>query len=382
MKSSRARERLLVASRWLRLALFLFLFLLSIDLMGVSLNMLGKDVAERIVGLTSNPVAGLFIGILATSIVQSSSATTSTVVTMTAAGALSVRNAIPIVMGANIGTTVTNILVSLVHVTRKDEFNRAFGGAIVHDVFNLLAVAVFLPLEMATHFIQRSAERVTGALDSAGGLKVASPVKLVVRPISDALKHLLTDGAGLAQRVGGALLLVLAAVLLFLSLYLIVRLIRSLVLGTLESFFNKQLFVNAGFFFAIGLVITAIVQSSSVTTSLVVPLIGAGVLTVERVYPYMLGANIGTTVTGLLASLAAMATGGASTGVTVALSHLFFNVCGAGVFYPLRFIPISLAKTFGERAANSRLFALSYLLVVFFLLPFMVLLLQKHVPAR
>ena len=350
--------------------------------MGVSLKMLGAQVAEKILSLTSNPVAGLFIGILATSIVRSSSATTVTVVNMTAVGALTVRNAIPIVMGANIGTTVTNILVSLVHVARKEEFNRAFGGAVVHDVFNLLAVAVFLPLELATHFIERSASRLTVLLENTGGLKIASPLKVAVRPLTDGLKHLLTDVAGLTERAGGVLLLVLAAALLFLALYLIVRLIRSLVIGTLESFFNKRLFMNAGFFFLTGLAITAIVQSSSVTTSLVIPLIGAGVLTVERVYPYMLGANIGTTVTALLGSLAAVATTGSITAVTVALSHLLFNICGTCVFYPLRFIPISLAKAFGERAADSKLFALSYLVIIFFLLPLMVLLLQKYVLAR
>jgi len=378
MTGGRVREKLLTASRILRLLFFLFLFLFSIKLMGSSLKMLGGDVAAAIVRATDTPLVGLFIGILATSIVQSSSVTTVTVAVMTGAGALSVRNAVPVIMGANIGTTVTNILVSLVHVTRRDEFDRAFGGAIVHDVFNLLAVAVLLPVELATRFLERSALRVTAALEGVGGLKIADPVKFIVRPFIDIAKHVLIDGLGLAERLGGAILLGVSVIGLFVSLYLIVKLIRSLVIETLEQFFNKRVFMNAGFFFVTGLCITAIVQSSSVTTSLVVPLIGAGVLTVERVFPYMLGANIGTTVTALLAALAS----GEAGAVTVGLAHLFFNVSGTCIFYPLRFIPISLAKALGQRAAESKLFALLYLAVIFFFLPLVVLLLQKYVFGR
>jgi len=372
------RQKLTTLSRILRLLILIYLFLFSINLMSSSLKMLGSDVDKSILQVTENPIIGLFIGILATSIVQSSSATTSAVVTMTVAGTLSVRSAVPIIMGANIGTTVTNILVSLVHVTRKEEFNRAFGGAIVHDVFNLLAVAVFLPLELGTHFIERGAARFAIFFEGMGGLKVGNPVKDIVGPPINALKHVLTDGIGLAERLSGVLLLVFSAIVLFSSLYLIVKLIRSLVIDTLEEFFNRRLFMNAGFFFLTGMIFTAIVQSSSVTTSLVVPLIGAGVLTVERVYPYMLGANIGTTVTALLAAMAL----GEPMGITVAFSHLIFNISGTCVFYPLRFIPISLAKALGQRAADSKLFALLYLLVVFFLVPLVVLLLQKYVLGR
>jgi sodium-dependent phosphate cotransporter len=372
------REKLLVVSRFARLFILLYIFLFSIKLLSTSLKMLGGDVAASILEVTDNPLVGLFLGILATSIVQSSSVTTVTVAIMTGAGTLSIRNAVPIIMGANIGTTVTNILVSLVHVARKDEFNRAFGGAIVHDVFNVLAVAVFLPLELATRFIEHGALRLTAFLEGAGGLRVGNPVKFIVNPLIDVLKHGLTERIGLAERLSGIILLALALVVLFLSLYLIVRVIRSLVIDTLESFFNRRLFMSAGFFFLTGLCITAIVQSSSVTTSLVVPLIGAGVLTVERVFPYMLGANIGTTVTALLAALAS----GEAAAVTVALTHFLFNVSGTCVFYPLRFIPISLAKALGERAADSKLFALLYLFLVFFFLPFMVLLLQRYVLGR
>jgi len=96
----------------------LYFFLVSIGLMGVAFKGFGKEFAENLIRTTSNPLIGLFIGILATSIVQSSSTTTSIVVGMVAYGVITVNNAIPIVMGANIGTTVTGILVSLGHIAK------------------------------------------------------------------------------------------------------------------------------------------------------------------------------------------------------------------------------------------------------------------------
>ena len=109
----------------LKLIFFLYLFFFSLQLMGDALKLFGKDFAERLITSTSNPIVGLFIGILATSIIQSSSTTTSILVALVGAGSLSEINAIPILMGANIGTTVTNTLVSMAHITRGQEFKRA-----------------------------------------------------------------------------------------------------------------------------------------------------------------------------------------------------------------------------------------------------------------
>ncbi|UCD16467.1 MAG: Na/Pi cotransporter family protein, partial [Candidatus Zixiibacteriota bacterium] len=113
------------------LIFFLYLFILSITLLGDSFKLFGKEFAQSLLVSTSHPIVGLFIGILATSIIQSSSTTTSIVVGMVAGGLLSIDGAIPIVMGANIGTTVTNTIVSLTHITKSREFQRAFSGAIV-----------------------------------------------------------------------------------------------------------------------------------------------------------------------------------------------------------------------------------------------------------
>ena len=129
--------------------ILVYLFLVSIKMMGLSFKLFGKGFAESLINSTTNRFIGLFIGILATSIIQSSSTVTSIVVGMVGGGMLTITNAIPIIMGANIGTSVTNTLVSMGHINRKDEFNRAFHGAILHDHFNFLSVVVLFPLELA-----------------------------------------------------------------------------------------------------------------------------------------------------------------------------------------------------------------------------------------
>ncbi|NQT82805.1 Na/Pi cotransporter family protein, partial [bacterium] len=107
--------------------------------MGLSLDLFGRGFTESLVRLGHNPSVCLFIGILGTSILQSSGAVTSMIVVWGQAGMLPLEGAVPMVMGANIGTSVTNLLVSLSMITRSHEFRRAISGAIVHDFFNLIA---------------------------------------------------------------------------------------------------------------------------------------------------------------------------------------------------------------------------------------------------
>jgi solute carrier family 34 (sodium-dependent phosphate cotransporter) len=362
-----------------------YLFLVGIQLMGSSLKFLGKGFAESMISVTSNPFVGLFIGILATSIVQSSSAVTSMVVVAAQAGTITLEGAVPIVMGANIGTSVTNLLVSFSLVTRTAEFRRGFAGAMVHDLFNLCVVVVLFPLELATGLLHNIAIEATSFFAGAGGLKFTSIVHAAVRPVSETVVKLWENAFGAESKFGGISLLILSLVFLFAALFLLSRLMRSAVLARLEDFLRKYLFRNAVIAFFFGAALTALVQSSSVTTSAVVPLVGAGVLTVRQIFPYTLGANIGTTVTAMLAAFAETARnsalGGVASaspvGVTVALCHFFFNIAGCLIFYPLRIIPISLAERLGEIAAGRRAFGFLYVFVVFFLIPGLMILISK-----
>uniref|UniRef100_A0A7S4ILM7 Sodium-dependent phosphate transport protein 2B n=1 Tax=Prymnesium polylepis TaxID=72548 RepID=A0A7S4ILM7_9EUKA len=121
----------------------------------------------------------------------------------------------------------------------------------------------------------------------------------------------------------------------------------------------------------VGMLVTLAVQSSSITTSALTPLVGVGVVKLERMYPTVLGANIGTCITGVLAALAADASKLYLT-LQVAYAHLLFNITGILIFYcvwPLRALPINAAKFLGDTTAEYRWFALAYILVAFFLIP-------------
>jgi sodium-dependent phosphate cotransporter len=325
--------------------------------MGTSLKMFGKGLAETLIATTTNPLVGLFIGILATSVIQSSSTTTSIVVGLVAGGALNVTNAIPIIMGANIGTSVTNTLVSLSQIRRETEFRRALSAATVHDFFNVLAVLVLFPLQYFTNFLGHAATFLGENFQNIGGLKFLSPVKALTKPPVDVLKQFFVNHPWL--------LLIISLILLILALTRMVKSLKILVVKKAEAWFDRYLFKTAFRALLVGLLLTAIVQSSSITTSLAVPMAGAGLLTLAQIFPYTLGANIGTTVTAILAALV---TGNLSA-IIVAFSHLLFNISGIIIWWPFKFVPISMAERFSGIVVRTKIVAILYIIVIFFLIP-------------
>ncbi len=350
-------QRHTILFNFIFLLCFLYLFLFSLELMGTSLKMFGKGLAETLIATTTNPMVGLFIGILSTSIIQSSSSTTSIVVGLVAGGALNVTNAIPIIMGANIGTSVTNMLVSLTQIRRGAEFRRALSAAIVHDFFNVLSVIVLFPLQYFTNFLGHAATFMGEKFQNIGGLKFLSPVKALTKPPVEVLKKLIGDYPWV--------LFALSIILLLVALIRMVKSLKILVVKRAESWFDRYLFKTAWRAFLVGLLLTAMVQSSSITTSLAVPMAGAGLLTLVQIFPYTLGANIGTTVTAILAALVT----GNLAAIIVAFSHLLFNVSGIVVWWPFKFIPISLAEKFSGIAVRRKIIPILYIIVVFFLIP-------------
>jgi sodium-dependent phosphate cotransporter len=351
--------------RLLQLILFLYLFLVSIALMGASMKMFGKGFAEALITNTSNPFVGLFIGILATSLIQSSSSTTSIVVGMVGCGALNVVNAIPIVMGANIGTSVTNTLVSIAHVNRSNEFHRSFSASTVHDFFNIMAVIIIFPLQYSFDFLDKMAIFLGNKFVNVGGQEFFNPIKTATKPLVTFFTNWMGDYPWI--------LLIIALLILFLSLKQIVNALRVLVVKKAEKWFDKVLFKNAVRAFTVGLLLTVLAQSSSITTSLIVPMAGAGILTLEQIFPYTLGANIGTTVTAMLAALAIANVNG----VVVAFAHLLFNISGIVIIWPFRKAPIFLARKLSDVAVRSKLFPFLYIIVVFFILPLTMILLFR-----
>lgn len=355
----------------------LFIFLIAIKLLGSSFKLLGKDFVQTLITANMNPFTGLFIGVLATVLVQSSSVTTSLVVGLVSGGILSVSNAVPIIMGANIGTTVTNALVSFGHVSQREEFKRAFSGSIIHDFFNLIAVAIFLPLEMMTGYLEKTATYLAGALYGIGGVAYKSPLKVIIGNVSKTVQHTISDISPLAEKGDGIILILIACGLIFLCLFSLVKLLRKIMIGRVVRVLDRALTKNAVITIMIGVIITVSVQSSSITTSLLVPLLGGGIITLETAFPIILGANIGTTVTALLAALA-----GTQAGLAIALVHLLFNISGIVLIYPfrpIREIPLSMARWMGERVQEKRRFAVVFVLMVFFIIPFAVMLISKGI---
>ncbi len=353
----------------------LFVFLVAIKLLGSSFKLLGKDFVDTLITANMNPFTGLFVGVLATVLVQSSSVTTSLVVGLVSGGILSVGNAVPIIMGANIGTTVTNSLVSFGHVSQREEFRRAFSGATIHDFFNLIAVAIFLPLELMTGYLEKSASFLSAMFYGLGGLKYKSPIKVVVGHVTKDIKKLVIEGLPFSGTVEGVLLIILSCVLIFLCLFGLVKLLKKIMIGRVVHILDKALSKSAIITMLIGILITVSVQSSSITTSLLVPLLGGGIITLETAFPITLGANIGTTVTALLAALT-----GTQAGLTIALVHLLFNISGIIVIYPfkpIREIPLKMARWMGGCVLEKRRVAVIFVLMVFFIIPFSVMLISK-----
>tara|TARA_B100000686_G_scaffold340434_1_gene416117 strand:+ start:3800 stop:4894 length:1095 start_codon:yes stop_codon:yes gene_type:complete len=349
--------------------LSLYLFLVGIKGLSSGIKNLGGDFAKEIMTTTSDPFVALFIGILATTLFQSSSTTTSIIVGMVSGGAVTLSGAIPMIMGANIGTTVTNTIVSIGHIRRGNEFKRAFAASTVHDFFNILAVIILFPLEIAFGILEKASTGLGtllfGSISTNEVFK--SPIKTAIKWGAKHLESLSFDN--------NIFYIILSVLLTFLMLYSIVKLLRSLVLDNIKQYFDKYIFKTALRAIIFGMILTIMVQSSSITTSTIVPLAGAGVVALRQLYPFTLGANLGTTVTALLASLTLNVTA-----MVAAFAHLFFNIFGILIIFLnpiLKEIPIKLAEYMADIAIKNKFIPIIYLIIFFFILPFTIIIIGR-----
>jgi sodium-dependent phosphate cotransporter len=356
---------------WARAALvvaLLYLFLVGVKMLEGGIKGLGAEYTDAVFAAVSSPIAGLLAGILATVLVQSSSVSTSTIVGLVASGVVSVETAIPMIMGANIGTTVTNTLVALTHVRRSAEFSRSFAAATMHDFFNFFAVAVFLPLELATGFLSRSATALAELVGgSASGGSFDSPIKAAVKwgaGLVEEVPALITD-----HPVAFPILVAITGIgLIFVALSSITRNMRLLVAERIERSLNEALARSGVVGMVVGAVVTISVQSSSITTSILIPLCAAGVLAVRNAYPITLGANVGTTITALIAAVGA----GSVDALTIAITHTLFNLAGILLIYPIpriRYLPVRAAEALTSVAQERKWLAFAYVVGAFFGLP-------------
>ncbi len=366
-------ERLAAPVRAFLVVFLLYIFLVGVGLLEAGISTLGSGFETRFLAQVAHPIAGLAAGVLATVLVQSSSVSTATIVGLVGAGTLTLPAAVPMIMGANIGTTVTSTLAALGSLRNRENFRLAFAGATMHDMFNLLAVAILLPLELSTKVLSRSASWLTELLR---GTEISAPGKSPIRTAVKFPVGLIQDGVeslGAASLFSALTLLVFGLAAIFVALATITKNMRQLVAGNIERSMNKLVGRGGGTAgIGVGLMVTVAVQSSTITTSILVPLVAAGVLTLRHAFPITLGANIGTTITALLASLAVTR----PEGLAIALVHTLFNLFALILIYPIpaiRWLPVKAATWFATRAANNRLLVIVYVGGVFILLPLLLI---------
>jgi sodium-dependent phosphate cotransporter len=327
------------------------------------------------------------------------------------------------IMGANIGTSVTNTIVAMGQMGDGDQLERAFAGATVHDMFNFLTVAIFFPVELITGYLNRLTAACVKNFTAREGEKWVGPIKKFVSPLTKkviiANKNVIkgvakgqscsdfypiecedpefptkstcskvgliacdkvtdecpaffqVDASRNDDKFSGIAVFVLGLVIMFICLFAMVTMLQKLFLETSTRVIYKATNINGYLAILVGTGITILVQSSSITTSTFTPLVGLGVIRLEQMFPITLGANIGTTITSLLAALLST-----TDALQVALAHLFFNISGIIVWYPVPFmreIPLNAARNLGKSTRIWRGFPIVYILVCFLLIPFILL---------
>ena len=361
------------AMKWLLLIFLVYLMLTAVSIIGTGFKIATSDQAKSLFEFAENPIAALVIGMTATALIQSSSTVSSIIVAMVAGG-LPINIAIPMIMGANIGTSITSTLVSLGHIRDKDEFQKAFSAATVHDFFNVMAVLIFLPLEMMFGLLDKVSSFIVNLF--SGGIAVSgsgfNPIKMVTGPVKDFVASLVSSLPEVAQ---GIILASIGLVLIIVSISLMGKIMRNLMVGQAKEILHKAIGKNAVMGISSGTVVTILVQSSSTTTSLMVPLVGTGVLRTRDVYPFTLGANIGTCITALIAALAA--TGEyAAFAMQIAIVHLCFNAMAVTLIYGvplLREVPLKLSEGLSLAVADKKILGLAYIASLFFIVPLIAL---------
>ena len=356
---------------WLLILGLVYLLMVAVGVLSQGFRAVsgGADGAEAIFAFATNPLVSVLLGVLATALVQSSSAVTSVIVGLVGGG-LPLAIAIPMIMGSNMGTTITNTLAALGNLREDEAFNRSFAAATVHDFFNLFTIFIFLPLELLFHPLENLSRWMASWFYGSADVSVGKFdfMRWLTRPaingISDGIRRL---PAGIA----GVVMIMVGIMMVLLAVYLLNQVLHAVMTGRAEQIFRAAIGKNSALALLSGLVVTLIVQSSTLTTVLIVPLAGAGIMTLAQVYPFTLGANIGTPITALMSATAI--TGEYQVvALQIAFVHLLYNGLAVILFAlipPLWRLPIQAAQALANGATRSRLVVPAYILGVFFVVP-------------
>jgi sodium-dependent phosphate cotransporter len=355
--------------RWLCLTALVFTMLTAVGLIGGGFRTATQEHAQALFDFASNPIMGLIIGMVCTALIQSSSTVSSIIVAMVAGG-LPITIAVPMMMGANIGTSITNTIVSLGHITNKQEFQRAFNAATIHDFFNIFAVLIFLPLEIMFGMLEHISAMLVSLFSFGAGSDIGgfNPIKAVTGPLIDTVIVFTSQFSAIWD---GSARIIIGLVLIILSIMYMGKIMKSLMVGRAKAVLQNSLGRGAISGITSGTIVTVLVQSSSTTTSLMVPLVGNGIVTARAIYPFTLGANIGTCITAVIAALSITGEN-AALALQIAFVHLTYNVLAVLFIYGLAFWrewPPALSYQLSLKVAEQKSYGIAYISGVFFFVP-------------
>ncbi|GAA4842660.1 Na/Pi symporter [Algivirga pacifica] len=341
-------------------------FLIALELLSFVFESLGEEYVQGLLQATHNPFVAFFIGLLAAAILQSSSTITSIMVAIIAGNTLmSFTEAIPIIMGANIGTTLTSTLVSLGYIDKPNLFRRGVTVASIHGFFNIFTAFALLPLEYSTQLLSRL---------SHWTAKIFLKIDFLEKSFSDNLmiSQFILEWIDTTNVFHIFLIGAVAFILLFLSLKIISEQSKTWLSISENGFFNFTLFANRQRSFLFGFLLTSLIQSSSITSSIIVPLYANGRVKLTKCFFYIMGLNIGTTLTAFIAAFSV----GSPFALTLAIAHILFNLIGVALFLiPFVFkLGMWYGKKIGILVDRNRSFIFLYLITLFFLIPFLLIL--------
>ena len=362
--------------KWITVSALIYVLLVAVAMIGDGFKISTGGAAEQLFSFATNPVIALMVGIVATAAIQSSSTVTSIIVGLVAGG-LPMAIAIPMIMGANIGTSLTSTIVSLGHVRNGEEFERAFSAATVHDSFNVLAVLLLFPIELMFHPLENASLWLAGffASDVASAGVSISSFNIIAIAIEPPVNAFLWVTRALVDVWQGIILILTGIALILFVVHSAGKILKKLMTGRALEILNSAVGRGPVTGMGAGGIITVMVQSSSTTTALIVPMAGSGVMSMKQVYPFTLGGNLGTTVTALLAATAITGST-AILAFQIALLHMLFNLTAILLIFSvpfLRNIPPNIAEKMASVTQKNKWFVGAYIITLFFLVPLSVL---------
>ncbi|MEU1541240.1 Na/Pi symporter [Actinacidiphila glaucinigra] len=362
---------------WFGVAGLIYLLICAVSIISRGFAGLGSDAAHTMFAFAAHPWVGLSVGVLGTVLIQSSTTTTAIAVTAVGSGALPIEGAIPVILGANVGTTVTTSLVALTFIADRSKFRRALGASTVHDFYNWLALLIFFPIELIWHPLEHISGTLTNALYGADWLPNPAHfnfIRAATRPVEHGV---IQTTSHVSSTLGPLFTIVIGAALILVAVRYLGKLLKLLMVGKARDILIKAVGRNAYLAMASGMGVTVVTQSSTITTSVLVPFAGTGILTPAQVYPVVVGSNLGTTFTVVFAAFAGVGPD-AKIGLQAAFVHLVYNLVAIVAIYViplLRPVPLYCAENLARIAAKHRWVLAVYLGTVFIALPALVIVL-------